>query len=334
MYKIDTATGEAIDRFPMPWHYFRDELNIRIESKDEIVRKMLNDANYPSYEEVDLNDIKAPFVSRMSNHKVTGPAHKETIRAIGEDEDGKAVFISKTDLKKLKLNKDGEIEGYYNPDSDRLLYEALKNRLKEFDNNGEKAFAEPFYKPRSDGSQGPLVKKVKICETTSLFVDVQGKTAVASNDTMVRCDVFYVENDGYYFVPIYVADTVKKSLPNLACVRDKKSWKKMDDKDFVFSLYKNDLIKYYSKKTISLSNQRKDSTLPDKREINGEDGAFLYYNGLDISVAVLNAKSPDNVYEIRSIGKTSLKLEKYEVDVLGNYRKIEKEERKQFNVKK
>ena len=334
MYKIDPTTGEAIDRFPMPWNHFREELNIRIESKDEIVRKMLSDVSYPSYEDVDLEKIKAPFVSRMSNHKVTGSAHKETVRAIGEDEDGKPVFISKTDLKKLKLNKYGEIEGYYNPDSDRLLYEALKKRLNEFGNNGEKAFAEPFYKPRSDGSKGPVVKKVKICETTSLFVDVQGKTAVASNDTMVRCDVFYVENDGYYFVPIYVADTVKKSLPNLACVKGKKPWKKMDDKDFVFSLYKNDLIKYYSNKTISLSNKNSDSTLPDKREINGEDGAFLYYGGLDISRVTLNAITSDNVYETRNIGKTSLKLEKYEVDVLGNYRKIEKEARRPFNLKK
>lgn len=35
---------------------------------------------------------------------------------------------------------------------------------------------------------------------------------------MIRIDVFYVEDDGYYFVPIYVADTKREKLPNKAAV--------------------------------------------------------------------------------------------------------------------
>ena len=333
-YKINADTGEAIERFPKPWKHFIEELNIRLETDANVMRKMLFDVNYPTYSEIDLNDIKAPFVSRMSNHKVTGPAHEATARKKKADDNGKSILISKVDIKKLKLDKDGEIAGYYNPDSDKLLYEALKKRLSEYGNNGEKAFAEPFYKPRSDGSDGPIVKKVKICDTASLTVDINDVTAVAKNDTMVRCDVFYVEDDGYYFVPIYVADTVKKELPNLACVAGKKQWKRMDDSNFVFSLYPNTLIKYYSKKNISLKVVNNSSELPSKKEIEGSKGTFLYYKGLNISTAVINAVTHDNSYWIESIGKTSLKLEKYEVDVLGTYRKIEKEERRTFNLKK
>ena len=58
--------------------------------------------------------------------------------------------------------KDGEIENYYNPSSDRLLYEALKARLLAFGGDAAKAFAEPFHKPKSDDTPGPLVKKVKL----------------------------------------------------------------------------------------------------------------------------------------------------------------------------
>lgn len=334
-YKIDVATGEAKERFPMPWDGFLGELNIRLETDANVMRKMLFDVNYSTYSEIDLNDINPPFVSRMSNHKVSGAAHKATIKAKKVYDDNSVVLISKTDLKKLKLNKDGEIEDYYAPHSDKLLYEALKKRLNEFNNDGEKAFEKPFYKPRSDGSQGPLVKKVKICESASLSVDVQNNTAVASNETMVRCDVFFVENEGYYFVPVYVADTVKSELPKFACVQGKnKPWKKMRDEDFVFSLYPGDLIRYYSKKAISLKNIKKESTLPKEKEIKGEEGVFLYYKGLDISAVFISGITHEGVYETRTIGKTSLKLEKYEVDVLGNYRKVKKETRLGFNLKK
>ena len=139
----------------------------------------------------DLNDIKPIFVSHMPRRKVTGGAHKDTIRSARHIADG--ITVSKVPLNSLKLGKDGEITDYYNPDSDRLLYEALKTRLEDFNGDGKDAFQEPFYKPKADGSQGPLVKKVKIQAKATLAVPVEGKTGVAENDSMVRVDVFKVE---------------------------------------------------------------------------------------------------------------------------------------------
>ena len=112
-----------------------------------------------------------------------------------------------------------------------LLYNALKARLAQFGGDGKKAFTEPFYKPKADGSQGPLVKKVKIVNKSTLSVPVHGGTAVADNGSMVRVDVFYVENEGYYLVPVYVSDTVKRELPNRAIVAHKayEDWKEMDE---------------------------------------------------------------------------------------------------------
>ena len=337
-YVVDPHTGEVTTLFPLPWPHFKDELEIRMTQDAQKLRKQLFDVNYDSYAEIDLDTIIPPFVSRMSNHKVTGAAHKETVRSGKMAQQGKT--ISKVPLTSLKL--DGrEIAGYYNPDSDRLLYEALKTQLNAYGGDGKKAFADGiFYKPKADGTQGPAVKKVKVVDVASSMVAVQDHTGVADNDSMVRCDVFYVENDGYYFVPVYVADTVTKKLPILAPIAGKdkltgmKKWKEMDESNFKFSLYPNDLIRIYAKKPISVGIIRESSTLPAEMTVPGEEGLFLYYKGLDVATAVMNGITHDNTYKHRSIGKTMLKIEKYAVDVLGNVRKVEKEKRQTFDKRK
>ncbi|MBR3965693.1 MAG: type II CRISPR RNA-guided endonuclease Cas9 [Clostridia bacterium] len=332
-YVVDKKTGEIIGRFPRPWPHFSDELAIRLTQDASLMHKMLDDVNYESYEEIDIDEIKPPFVSHMCNHKVTGAAHKETVRSGKLSDYG--MVISKVALTSLKLNKEGEIEGYFNPESDRLLYSALKERLQEFGGDAKKAFEDSFYKPRSDGSRGPLVKKVKIVERASRTVSVLDDSGVADNDTLVRCDVYYVEGEGYYFVPIYVADTVKDELPNLTPTSAKdengnKIWKPMVEENFVFSLYRNDLFKMYSKRPIKLAKKQKESTLPDNREYKGDKGVFLYFKGYDIATTAVTGITHDSTYEYRSSCKTCLKLEKYEVDILGNVRMIEKEKRQRF----
>ena len=96
-----------------------------------------------------------------------------------------------------------------------------------------------------------------------------------------RIDVYYVPGDGYYWVPIYVADTVKETLPNKAVVRDKtmEEWKEMKEDDFLFSLYSNDLILVERDKPICFSLMHEDSTLPKKYETKKE---LVYYKGGDI----------------------------------------------------
>lgn len=337
-YTVDAETGEVIDKFPLPWAHFRDELDIRMIQNEKRLRELLFSVNYQSYLETDLSTIHPPFVSRMCNHKNTGAAHKETIRSGRIKEQG--LVISKVALDSLTLDTDDEIKGYYNPGSDRLLYEALKERLLKFDGDGKKAFADkPFYKPKADGTNGPIVKKVKIFDTSSSLVEVLDHNGVAENDNIVRCDVFYVENDGYYFIPIYVADTVKDKLPQYAPVagKDKNGIKKrklMCDEDFVFSLYQNDLICIRPSKDITLETANKKSKLPSKLDIRQGDSLFLYYQGIDSSTAVLSGISHDNTYKYRSIGKTTLSIEKYEVDVLGDIRKVGKEIRRTYSARK
>ena len=145
-------------------------------------------------------------------------------------------------------------------------------------------------------------------------------------------DIFYVEGEGYYFVPIYVSDTIKEKLPNKACVAGKsyEDWKEMKDEDFIFSLYPKDLIYIKGKNKIKLNPNNK-----DEKQIEVED-TLAYYVKAGISVAQITIQTHDNKYIQPSLGIKSLKsLEKYEVDVLGNYHKVKiPEKRIPFNIKK
>ena len=164
-------------------------------------------------------------------------------------------------------------------------------------------------------------------------MEVQGHTGVAENESMVRCDVFYVEDDGYYFVPVYVADTVKPTLPMHAPVKSKAP-KLMCDEDFVFSLYPNDLIRVSFPREIALNVKNKKSTLPKRKDVPRETSIFFYYKGLDIASALICGITHDESYEFRTIGKTTSRIEKYEVDVLGRMHPIGKEKRMGYSKKK
>lgn len=326
-FAIDPRTGEVLARFPLPYPEFRKELDARLFENEEHMHEALMRLN--NYRGVELSMIHPCFVSRMPNHKVTGPAHQDTVRSPRHyDEDG--IVIAKTSLQSLKL-KDGEIDGYYKPESDRLLYEALKARLIEYGGDAKKAFKDEFYKPKADGSQGPLVRKVKTFKKSSLNVPVNDGKGVADNGSMVRIDVFLVPDDGYYFVPIYVADVLKEELPNKASVASKpySEWKEMEDQDFMFSLYPHDLIRVEKKSGhIKLSLSRAESTLPKTIE---SSEFFLYFRAADIGVASIIADNHDGSYYAKKLGIKTLKsVEKYQVDVLGDVYKVGKEKRQHF----
>lgn len=326
---VDPATGEIKQEFPYPWAMFRKELEARL-SNDPL--RAVADLKIPFYMDADAPPVKPLFVSRMPTRKVTGAAHKDTVKSPKALEDGLAIV--KKPLTALKLDKDGEIAGYYNKASDTLLYGALKARLTEYGGNAAKAFAEPFYKPKSDGTPGPVVNKVKLTEKVTHPMRVHKGKGIAKYDSMVRIDVFKVEGDGYYFVPIYVADTVEPELPDKAVIanRPDNEWKQMSDDDFMFSLYQNDLVKVTHKRGMKLSKCFKESTLSENLE---SKDMLLYFNTAKISDGSIYCITNDNTYKIESLGiKTLESMEKYTVDILGEYHRVRKEERQRFNIKR
>lgn len=342
-------------RVPMPWEHFRDELDIRmsryneafegsmhgISPRDFILshRDVFNWLDYPEWMLVKGRPgrrgvLDGIFVSRMPNHKVSGQAHEETVRSAKYYCDGGSVFetggyvVTKKPIQDIKL-KDGEIKEFFNPDSDRLLYNALVERLNKFENDPKKAFAEPFYKPKADGTPGPVVKKIKVFEKQTSGVIVRDGNGIAANGAMVRIDVFCEEDKGkkkYYFVPIYTADVVKKKLPNKAATANKmlSEWREMKEENFIFSLYSRDLIYIESDKGIQIKNI---DDITSK-----EEKIYAYYTGADTSTASIAGKLQDSSAAFRSIGIQGLrKFEKCQVDVLGNITFVKKEKRMTFN---
>ncbi len=325
---VDPETGELLSQadfdekyaptFPEPWPQYRRELEARM---GDTPMEDLERLHLPAYETDE--EVSPIFVSQMPRRKVTGAVHLETIWSKKEE----GFLIKKVPLTALRLDTDGEIKNYYRSGDDRLLYAALQTQLKQYNGDAAKAFCEPFFKPKKDGTFGPVVKKVKIQEKTSKNVEVNG--GIAGNGAMVRVDVFHVEDDGYYFVPIYTVDTVKKELPIKACVSGKTAdnWKVMRSEDFVFSLYAGDLIHIETAGTLKLKKSNKDAD--GEPELVRQD-VYLYYVGADISTASWSATTHDRKYGCRGLGIKRLKsIEKCVVDVLGRCNKVALPEKRQ-----
>lgn len=362
-YIINNNAGDIKDvrdlkeHFPAPWQGFRSELEARLSDNPA---QLLASLSLPAYQDIDIENIQKPFVSRMPRKKIKGSGHEATIRRHRIIE-GKNSAVTKTDLYELKIEK-GEIKNYYDKACSKELYESLKERLIEFTNEAkaslgmsnkekftdadnkkikkylqEKFANEPFYHPfYKDKFGNPnLVKKVKISKKATLTValnkDNRGGKAVADNGDMVRIDMFHIGGEGYYFVPIYASDMLKLELPNKAVVKGKEysQWKEMSDDNFIFSLYPNDLIKVTHKNPMEFSLVNKKSTLEPKKIYND---VFLYYKSSDISDATIKVINNDNTYFKPSLGiKTLVSIEKYVVDVLGQVSRVARETRQYPN---
>ena len=205
----------------------------------------------------------------------------------------------------------------------------MVDRLNQYGNDPKKAFAEPFYKPKSDGTPGPIVKKIKVFEKQTSGVIVRDGNGIAANGSMVRIDVFCEQDKGkkkYYFVPIYTADVVKKRLPNRAATQAKmmSEWRVMKEENFIFSLYSRDLIYIESDKGVQI------------KDLDGNmsriEGMYAYYTGADTATVSIAGKLNDSSASFRSIGIQGLRdFRKCQVDVLGNISFVKKEKRMPFN---
>lgn len=307
----DPVTGEIVDTkykdhtMQRPWPEFKEELEARMSNNP---RYDLENGNFMRYNDFDFEKLKPIFVSRMPNRKITGEAHAATIYSKREN----GVVVLKKKLSQISKNDIEEViskEEYRNLYmSDKSTYDAIYDRLKQFDFKAEKAFDNDFVlRKKAKNGDGPVVKSIKIPSKMTAGVEVQN--GIAANGDMVRADIFE-KNNKYYAVPIYVADIVKGTIPNKAIKAHKpqNEWIEMDESyKFKFSLHSYDLV-----------------CIKEKNKTE----SMLYYLTIDIATASAKFKAHDGSEEIRK-GIQSLEVfEKYEVDLLGNYHKVKKEERK------
>ena len=320
---VDTDTGEIVDTkyniditIKEPWVNFREEVLARMEDYDNNGELYaLKYGKFWNYDDIDIEKIKPIFVSRMPERKVTGRAHKDTMRSQKFIKKGYKFTVVKKDLKNISKQEiedivhNKEYEELYL--SDKIMYDDIYQKMKDADFKAEKAFSDEYRKHSKSGN-APIVRSIKVPSMGTSGVKLKNDS-IAENASMVRVDVFEAKNK-YYLVPIYVSDFSKNELPNKAIVasKDEEEWITMTDEyNFKFSLYPNDLVKIKRK---------------------NEKEFFGYYIGTHRNTAAINLLTPNGNEKINGVGVKTLEVfEKYNVDVLGNISKIKNERREGVN---
>lgn len=305
--------------------------------------------SWPRLREDLLTYCDALFVSRMPNRRVTGKGHKDTIYSLRHTrrvldklpERGKVSLPSHaprpTQRVSLTALTDQQIREILKEPSSILvdetnnkrLYDLIRERLRAAqDKEGkgswaERAFgadAEPLRMPTNDGSEGPIVRGIRVHVSTLSGVAVRG--GVAESDTIVRLDIYRkVDARGktrHYVVPVYAADLAAGWCPRKAATAHKpeSEWPEMDKSyDFLFSLYTGDCFRVWQSAT--------------------EAGPYLYMTSFDRSSVRISGNLPDRsnrnaegkIQPVRVSVTTAYKVEKFEVDLLGNLHLVRKEPR-------
>ena len=311
---VDKETGEVLHQkthFPKPWEFFAQEVMIRVFGKPD---------GRPEFEEADtpeklrallaeklssrpeaVHEYVTPlFVSRAPTRKMSGQGHDATLFSAKHFKKSKEAVKRKL-LTEIKI---ADLDNMINKDRERELFEALKNRLSQYNNDPQKAFdlkTNPFYK-----KGGQLVKSIRVTEPKKMKTGLllNKDAAVAKNSDMVRVDVF--EKGGkYYLVPIYSWQVVKGILPDRAIVqgKDEEDWQLIDDSfNFKFPLHPNDLVEVITKKA----------------RIFGYFASCHRGTGnINIRIHDLDNKVGKNGI-LEGIGvKTALSFQKYQIDELG-----------------
>ena len=307
---IDTRT-----KIKEPWPNFREEVLARMEYYDNNGELYsLKYGKFWNYDDVDIEKIKPIFVSRMPERKITGKAHKDTMRSQKFIKKGYNFTVVKKDLKSISKQEiesivhNKEYEALYL--SDKTMYDDIYEKMKDANFKADKAFAEEYRKHSKNGN-APIVRSIKVPSMGTAGVKLKNNS-LAENASMVRVDVFESKNK-YYLVPIYVSDFAKKGLPNKAIVayKDEEEWVEMTNEyNFKFSLYPNDLVKIKKK---------------------NEKEFFGYYTSTHRRTGAINLISVNGEIKIEGIGVKTLEVfEKYNVDILGNISKIKKEKREEI----
>lgn len=300
---VDPSTGEVFEYFPRP----------NINFKNEIYDLLSN-----------------VFISRMPRHKVSGKVHDDTIRSVKYVDNPRPDYFENrkfSTVRKLltdsgiKLNEDGEIlkiSPVYKH-SRPEVYNALKERLEQNDNDAKKAFSEPLYITNNSGKRIAHIKSIKTAQLQSTGVKVHKGNGIADNGGIVRTDIF-VKGDKTYLVPIYQSDARKGApLPLIANgeVHIDSSYK------FMFSLFSDDLIKV----------------------TQGADSYFAYFVGINYQAGkILIEKHDKSAWDRkngpregaaaiiqRTLAINSIAIEKYLIDILGRKTKINNEKRLMFS---
>lgn len=182
---------------------------------------------YKDQDEEFRSSIHPIFVSRMPKRKGIGSLHDDTIRSPkGILIDKKTGVISANPnrssfiRKRLQDVKIADLENSILKQSDKVLYQQLKNLLEANGDDPKKAFKEPVYKNnvKFDKNGHPLspVTTIKVNDDKSVKsgISLNHGTQFVNNGSMVRLDVYQKDIKGekkLFYVPIYTHQVRKGS---------------------------------------------------------------------------------------------------------------------------
>lgn len=298
---VDMETGDIVDpvllarleqHFPKPWEHFRDETLLRLKCND-VAKLRIEIAALGSYPEAAVQALKPLFVSRAPQRRNGGALHQMTFRSPKLIAEGKTHV--RVDIKKLKLASLEKIVGAKDPRNAALM-EALRSRLQAYNDDGNKAFSTPFYKPTADGKKAPPVRTVKLVSTQNTGAFVGG--FVADLGDMLSVEI-YRTSKRYIVDPVYGIDRSKRVNPQAL----------PDDAEFLFSLTKNDYLR------IAIGNEM-------------HEGYFVMYESDGrMTLRAHDQPQPDKSYFRKGVSSAK-EITKFNVDVLGNIYPAPKETRR------
>ena len=111
------------------------------------------------------------------------------------------MFVTKKKLTDLTKK---DLDNIYDYKCDKKLYDSIIEKMKEFNYNGKKAFAEEFRKPTKSGELGPVVKSIKVKAKLPFRngFELKKVNGLVAKQGLVRIDIYY-KDDKYYTVPVY-----------------------------------------------------------------------------------------------------------------------------------
>ncbi|GHS88453.1 CRISPR-associated endonuclease Cas9 [Campylobacterota bacterium] len=173
---------------------------------------------------------------------------------------------------------------------------------------------------RKDATGATHLATIKSPKTVSKGVAINKGRGICDNGEMVRVDVF-TNGKHFFYVPIYVADMIKRELPNKAIATGKEKRIEMDDRyKFIFSLHKDELIRLVK----GNKNQQTD-ILGYFVSVHSKNGSVTL-RSIDGTACYTNSKGI-KTDTIELGGKSLDAIEKYQVDPLGIISKVSGEKR-------
>jgi CRISPR-associated endonuclease Csn1 len=118
---------------------------------------------WDGFEDEVRDKVLGIIVSHAPLHKLHGALHEETAYGVADPgEDGKKMKLTY----RVRLDTPITASQVKRIRDDRVR-ELVEERLDEFDGNAKKAFAEPLYMKKKDGSDGPPIETVRILNEVS-----------------------------------------------------------------------------------------------------------------------------------------------------------------------